>query len=569
MVLRRAYSIVWCVALALGFACSGSSHGNRDDDDDGAAGMSAGDDGVGQGGSSGRGGSAGKAGRGGTAGSGQEAGNGNAGTLGGSAGISGGGGTAGASASGGTVSVGGSAGTAGTGPTIPAEWTCSVLVYDNGACDCGCGAPDPDCENHDDVGECELCNSFGSCNLKSCPGDIDHDDTTKCTPPPPGWTCSVSAYLDGVSCDCGCGIHDPDCESDEVEACDVCDLNGSCAGGDCPSAIASSDNSSCEVPEGWICEVDDYADGWCHCGCGVLDPDCASADRVYCQVCWAGCSNEGCPGPIDAVDNTICTGAPSSWTCDVAFYRDGSQCHCGCGALDPDCDSAAIEDCERCNFPGSCSARACPGTINPEDTAHCVRPEVPEEWTCDDYYYGDGFQCDCGCGVVDVDCVTADINRCDNCSSGCGSNTCPGRVDPADISQCLEPPSTWVCTVSEYMDGYGCSCGCGAFDPDCESALPSACSYCATYNGGCTDDCRDLLPTDNSRCEWSPPTEWTCRAEFYADEVCDCGCGARDSDCASGAASACNYCDAPGSCAQGDCNLILEDDNALCAAAAR
>jgi hypothetical protein len=571
MVLRRAYSIVWCVALAVGFACSGSSNDPRgDDDDDGAAGMSAGETSGGKGGGSGKGGSGGKGGGAATGGTSNEAGAGNVGVTGGSAGIAGGGaiggGGAGAVAGlGGTAGSAGIAGTAGAGPMIPAEWTCTVLVYQNGTCDCGCGAPDPDCDNHEDLSECQMCTSFGSCNLKACPGDIDPADTTKCTPPPEGWTCSVSAYLDGVSCDCGCGIPDPDCDSEDVEACDVCDLNGSCAGGNCPSAIDPTDNSTCAVPEGWSCDVDEYADGRCHCGCGVLDSDCVSAASTACHVCWTGCASEGCPGPIDAEDNSICTGPPSSWNCDRAFFGDGSQCHCGCGALDPDCASSAIEDCERCNFEGSCSARACPGTIDPEDTAHCVRPEVPAEWTCPEYLFADGSQCDCGCGAVDLDCATTNINQCDRCYDGCGSHFCPGRVDPSDTSQCLEPPLGWVCDDGLYLDGYECNCGCGVLDPDCESALPSVCSYCSTYNGGCTNNCRDLLPMDNSRCEWSAPPDWTCDAEFYADQVCDCGCGARDSDCASGASSACTFCDAPGSCADGDCDLIADDDNAVCA----
>lgn len=566
MVLRRACSILVCVALAAGLACSGSSSGDdHGDDDDSAGAANAGE--TGSGGSSGKGGKGGAGGTsvtGGTAGSSNEAGGGNVGPMGGVAGVTG---VAGTGGSAGAAAIGGFSGTAGTGPMPPMGWTCTPLVYENGACDCGCGAPDPDCDHHDDVSECALCNSFGSCNLKACPGDIDRADTTICRPPPEGWTCSVSAYEDGISCDCGCGIADPDCEGEGVEACHVCDLFGSCAGGNCPSSIDEDDNTQCNVPEGWTCRSDQYADGACHCGCGVLDSDCASASSSECDVCSSGCSNEFCPGPIDADDNTICTGAPNTWSCDRAFYRDGSQCHCGCGALDPDCASEALEACERCNFEGSCSARACPGTIDPEDIAHCARPDPPAEWTCDSYLYADGFQCDCGCGALDLDCPTADIDRCDACY-GCGSNLCPGRVDPSDIGQCVPPPDGWTCDALEYADGYTCNCGCGVLDPDCESASWSSCSFCSKDNGGCTYDCSDLDPDDNSRCADAAPPEWTCHQAYYSDQVCDCGCGALDADCTGPAPSACASCDAPGSCAEGDCDTIDAENNALCVAAA-
>jgi hypothetical protein len=30
-------------------------------------------------------------------------------------------------------------------------------------------------------------------------------------PPPAGWTCGAAKYADGGSCDCNCGVEDPDC----------------------------------------------------------------------------------------------------------------------------------------------------------------------------------------------------------------------------------------------------------------------------------------------------------------------------------------------------------------------
>src|SRR5688572_25292933 len=67
-----------------------------------------------------------------------------AGFAGGSSGIGGGTPTAGQS---GTTS-GGSAG------ALPVQWSCGGTTFADGQCDCGCGAPDPDCEHPDRVEEC-------------------------------------------------------------------------------------------------------------------------------------------------------------------------------------------------------------------------------------------------------------------------------------------------------------------------------------------------------------------------------------------------------------------------------
>jgi len=63
------------------------------------------------------------------------------------------------------------------------------------------------------------------------------------------------------------------------------------------------------------------------------------------------------------------------------------------------------------------------------------------------------------------------------------------------------------------------------------------------------------------------PPQWTCDpARFGRDDGCDCGCGALDPDCeGSSAASACAFCDAPGSCAAGlGCDAIHSDKNESC-----
>lgn len=442
---------------------------------------------------------------------------------------------------------------------VPGAWRCTVNAFRDGTCDCGCGAPDPDCPS-EDIDACERCDATESCGWGACPASIDPEDTTTCREIPEGWGCTEADYFD-EECDCGCDIRDPACEDRDLASCDTCNPLGGCSDGSCPGAIDPDDNRTCFVPEGWSCYPRDYGDDSCHCGCGVLDIDCASLSVDACEICVSGCANELCPGPIDAADNTICTGVPNTWNCDERFFADGSLCHCGCGAIDPDCGDGGIEACERCDFEGSCSPLECPGSIDPENTARCITLNPPEGWTCSTFQYADGY-CDCGCGALDIDCSDASIESCEACGN-CGTG-CPGRVDPLDPTQCLPVPEDWTCDSFTYADGYSCECGCGVVDPDCADATSASCQYCPAYSGSCsTSYCEDIVPEDNSRCLGDAPVEWLCDLTTYGDQACDCGCGSVDIDCAS-ATSECDLCNADGSCADGDCNVVDPANNAAC-----
>ena len=186
------------------------------------------------------------------------------------------------------------------------------------------------------------------------------------------WTCDPGFFgLDG-DCDCGCGVADPDCEGQSSTWCDFCD-EGSCSGFDCDT-IDPADNSICYEPV-WNCPEDLLGDGSvCHCGCGLVDPDCVSTAVGSCDVCDAPGScvppdaNGECVGQIHPDRNWQCTPVPG-WTCAVTSYGD-TLCDCGCGAVDIDCDPE--QPCEVCNSPGSCSMDPCPGMIDPMDTTTCL-----------------------------------------------------------------------------------------------------------------------------------------------------------------------------------------------------
>jgi hypothetical protein len=241
---------------------------------------------------------------------------------------------------------------------------------DGRTCDCGCGFPDPDCENGS-LASCDVCNQ--GCSGAPCPGSIDPDDTTACTHPP-GWECSAYSYGDGV-CTCGCGIRDIDCATGSAADCDTC-WEGCAEATECPGTIDPDDNTVCTgPPPHWTCAEGAYKDGTsCDCGCGSRDPDCETEEIESCDRCnvLGSCSDEPCPGKINVYQTQSCVTPPipPEWTCSQWAYGDAEGlCDCGCGAKDLNCPSLDAEDCRRCPDYG-CSEPNC-SDIAPSDNAHC------------------------------------------------------------------------------------------------------------------------------------------------------------------------------------------------------
>lgn len=269
-----------------------------------------------------------------------------------------------------------------SGVMIPATWVCDAAFYSDGFdCDCGCGAPDPDCASAL-VAACDYCDDTNSCSPGTCPGSIEPTDNSKCvmnqpenTPalcsdgidndfdtlidcadpdcgalaactPPVGWNCGAGAYFDTL-CDCGCGVADPACVDATNASCDNCDTAGSCSATyniGCPGAINATDNTVCDAP------VAENTDALCTDG---IDND------------FDG--NTDCDDP-KCLGHAMCP--PVGWTCFAFHYNDGT-CDCGCGAKDVDCPDLLVASCVNCDWTNSCSATSCPGTINPTNNAVC------------------------------------------------------------------------------------------------------------------------------------------------------------------------------------------------------
>jgi hypothetical protein len=88
------------------------------------------------------------------------------------------------------------------------------------------------------------------------------------------------------------------------------------------------------------------------------------------------------------------------------------------------------------------AAYECDGDIEcPDDSDEFpVNPSCEPVWTCAQDWYDDG-DCDCGCGIQDVDCAgTVNESECEFCVA-CQGNTTGGcadnQVNPANTTQCL------------------------------------------------------------------------------------------------------------------------------------
>jgi hypothetical protein len=431
-----------------------------------------------------------------------------------------------------------------------ADWICAPFWYDNGLCECGCGARDIDCAD-DTVGSCE----YHGCSMFSYP---NADENWRCEPlaTPPNWTCPPHMYGDDY-CDCGCGVRDIDCAGPEASH---------CYQNDCPSGTAPVDD------ENWRCTM-------ANPDCSV-DADCEGhANGAFCDVDTGRCV--ACLADGDCLDGESC--APKTkfclsdaWTCPANRYGDG-QCDCGCGALDYDCAGPENFQCDNI----FCTLGKLPDA---DENWRCEYLSVPTDWTCPANRYGDG-QCDCGCGALDYDCAGPEASQCDqdDCPSGTapvdGENwrcymaspdcsvddDCVGHARGAfcDLSvggrcvACLEDDhcvgsemacvdnvcknAGWTCNDSWYGDGE-CDCGCGALDVDCAGPESSYCRYVDV----CTNQGLTVDPNENWLCVPLPPVpaEWTCDPDWYGDGFCDCGCGALDYGCAGPYATDCEWSDA-------------------------
>ena len=169
--------------------------------------------------------------------------------------------------------------------TTPATgWDCDPEYYADGACDCECGAVDPDClddprEPWGCEGQGQICAPDATCQGPDVPAE---------------WSCDWSFFDANDGCDCACGAVDPDCLQDSSAPynCDegqVCGADGACRTLD--TALSAP---PVPVPPEWHCDETWYGDDQgCDCECGAVDPDCLKQES---EVLWCEDEDQIC-GP--------------------------------------------------------------------------------------------------------------------------------------------------------------------------------------------------------------------------------------------------------------------------------
>jgi hypothetical protein len=160
----------------------------------------------------------------------------------------------------------------------------------------------------------------------------------------------------------------------------------------------------------------------------------------------------------------------------------------------------------------------------------------------------DDSACECS---ADEDCADPEAAAC--VAFSCDTNrtcvvdsaACPCSVDEdcADADPCTEQACVRNACFSSILVGSPCDDGLSCTTPD----LCQADGSCAGDEAACIN----------------VPAAWTCSSLFFADERCDCGCGAQDIDCNGASALDCDVCNALGSCAT-TCADISPTDNAVC-----
>ena len=331
------------------------------------------------------------------------------------------------------------------------------------------------------------------------------------------WRCWPDLYQDGYSCDCGCGVVDPDCRFDEPDA--LLDFAA------CTTNYCGADQVPLQGAPG-LCAPNTCGDGFvskgesCDDGDGEgCDDQCLFVTPGYrCSALGGGCSQPVCgdrtvdrdrgescdDGNDDAGDGCDQCAAEVGWVCRL--FGACTPTFCGDQLIEFDWDTQTGENCEDFNNVAGdgCDehCRSEPGWIcNWEGCRPVVcgdgivaRGDFGSGETCDDRNTEPGDGCDGQCqiepgwycddfsGCIEVRCGDLTISPGEMCDDGntddgdgCGSfcQTEPGwtcRYTPGACTrvECgnglIESDDTGSyfeqCDDANVADGDGCSAFC-------------------------------------------------------------------------------------------------------------
>jgi len=413
---------------------------------------------------------------------------------------------------------------------------------------------------------------------------------------PDGWTCPAYLYnqvdslaipyLGRATCDCNCGVWDPDCAYARETTC-------------WPSVIVINSTDVFNISTDVIGEFD------CDESTDECNEESFSESESSESESSESESSESESGEMDyelaycsAVLND-CLWAPEDWTCPPRWYDEmgsGSygpngipDCNCGCGVPDPDCLYEHLRQTLGPNnfgLYGHGEGDTPAGYYDPiyDPKQFCALKknkiwEAPDGWSCPSRDWNEWesgnlgpngkADCDCNCGdVYDPDCVHEDVRMLGDdsslglyCNEGTDAESTDFRQTCAQsINKCVTVPAEWAdnCAAKTYnqveyenLDTRGiyyCDCHCGSvYDPDCNqqanrfgnaSTFGLACDASGEDDGNLLEYCS--MQFGNAMCR-TVGTQWTCAPNYY-DEInsqsisrgkpyCDCACGDWDPDC--------------------------------------
>ncbi len=354
-----------------------------------------------------------------------------------------------------------------TGQCVANTWTCNPNAFGDGSwCDCACGETDPDCTSGEDaltVRGCE--NVLATCDANNaCEGGFDPDD----------WSCDPRLLSDGSTCDCGCGIPDPDCLDGDLPLTGCADGESCNPDGTCAACVPQCDGRQCG-PDG--------CGGSCG-ACTELGASFCNPDGTCTAMCVPQCEGRAC-GPDG------CGG-------ECGACADGQTCQTGVCVV-PD-DSESCED--RCGgiAPSGCSCEAtCAQEENccPDVFAVCGCQPICDGKSCGDDGCGgtcgtceQGARCDEASQCVDDPCDPDPCNGQGTCDPTSGACTClqeytgvacdecsQGRVDYPNCTP--DPCTVFTCSAHGVCDPLDGSCTCfGGFDgTNCDRCAPGKGTY--------------------------------------------------------------------------------------------
>ena len=349
-----------------------------------------------------------------------------------------------------------------------------------------------------------------------------------------GWTCEVSRYMDGATCDCDCGVPDPDCDNCALP------VRG------CPAAsrcVQQNGRPVCETHAGWTCaNLCGYnASDGCDCKCGIWDPDCTGYTGTTAKDC-EGTKSKCLP---DAAGAPVCHNI-SHWSCDVAKYGSGDGCDCDCGMWDADCDADASNATGCAGSPNKC--------VRGAERTHAPTCVDLTGWACDVARYNASDGCDCSCSRWDPDCDLPTEDSDDSTTSATPSKDITVRGCEGSKAKCERFGTTksvcrdltgWTCDVAKYGSGDGCDCDCGLWDPDCDTGGAAARANAT----GCAGNNHTVCVHRGARGVCVDIARWSCDAAKYGSgDGCDCNCTLWDPDCAAPAPGPAHGCPGPARC---------------------